>query len=377
MQQKVIYEERETEILKEINNIFRDEKVKKLFIVCGNNCKRFLLVEGIKKIHPNICFFSEFESNPKYESIVNGIEKYRDNSCDSILAIGGGSAIDVAKCIKLYFWYIKEDIPFFKRNLKENIHFPILITIPTTAGTGSESTQFAVIYYEKIKISIDKKEGLPDYVILNPNFLKSLPLYHKKCCMLDALSHAIESTWSLKSNEESRTKSSKAIRMIIENYKDYLKNNKKSSKEILIGANIAGQAINITRTTAAHAMSYILTSTYNISHGHAVAICIPYIWEFMINNMDKCVDKRGQDYLIFIFNMISENLGGKSIKEGIEIWKNILIELELECPEEKSNDEIERVATAVNVERLKNSPVLLQKVDILNLYKNILSKNHK
>ena len=97
-----------------------------------------------------------------------------------------------------------------------------LIAVPTTAGTGSESTCHAVIYYEGEKQSISHTSIIPNYAILEPSVLETLPVYQKKCTMLDALCQAIESWWSVNSTEESKEYSRKAILAIKENWEEYI-----------------------------------------------------------------------------------------------------------------------------------------------------------
>jgi len=91
-----------------------------------------------------------------------------------------------------------------------------------------------------------------------------------------------------------------------------------SAQRIMDSANYAGRAINITQTTGPHAMSYKLTSLYHLPHGHAVAICLPKVWEYMLCHMDKCVDQRGIDYLTATFSEISALMGQPSSEESVE-----------------------------------------------------------
>ena len=114
--------------------------------------------------------FSDFASNPLEECVLKGVDLFTKEACDTLVAVGGGSSIDVAKCIKLY-----AKAPETK-----------LIAIPTTAGTGSESTRFAVIYAQGKKQSITDDCIVPDFAILEPSVLESLPLYQKKCTMMGA-----------------------------------------------------------------------------------------------------------------------------------------------------------------------------------------------
>ena len=114
------------------------------------------------------------------------------------MAVGGGSALDTAKCIKLFVGLSKEQ-SYLEQEFREN-DIPLLVH-PTTAGTGSESTPFAVIYKGGEKCSVEHESIYPKYRIEDARSLRSLPLYQKKVTLLDALSHAMEAIWSKYSNE--------------------------------------------------------------------------------------------------------------------------------------------------------------------------------
>lgn len=221
--------------------------------------------------HPVI--FSHFTSNPKYEEMLVGLTLVKEKKCDAIISIGGGSCIDVAKAIKLSLDSdIKSDIPTFKQIYKHNDvkH----IAVPTTSGTGSESTRHSVLYLNGEKQSISNSAILPEYVILQPNFILTVPDYQKKCTALDAFCQCVESLWSKKATKESKKYALKGIQLFEKSYRSYLNNEIKAIKSIQTVANLSGKAINISETTAGHAMSYKITSLYEIPHGHAVAMAM-------------------------------------------------------------------------------------------------------
>ena len=226
--------------------------------------------------------------------------------------------MDVAKCIKLY-----SNMDDNKNYLDQKIvlNDVKLLAIPTTAGTGSEATKYAVIYYNNEKKSIEHESIIPNYVLFIPQLLKTLPLYQKKSTVLDALSHSIESIWSINSNEESINYSIEAIKIIKENFKDYLNNNEDTFMEMLKASNYAGKAINITKTTAGHALCYKLTSLYNISHGHSAMLVNSILFPYMLNHMEKCIDKRGIEYLKKRFDMIIDLFNNEDYFK--ELLKNL------------------------------------------------------
>ena len=308
-------------------------KDKKTLLVCDNAYDFF----GIE-LSCEFVRFSDFKPNPLYEDVKSGAKVLRKSKCDFILAIGGGSSIDTAKSIKFYNGV---DVP--------------LMAVPTTSGTGSESTHFAAIYKNGEKRSIADERLLPEYVVLQPDTLKTLPVYQKKCTMLDALCQAIESWWSKKATPYSIRYCKKAIELILDNMNGFLHNEDECNKNMLIASNIAGQAINFTTTTAPHAMSYKLTSLYGLPHGHAVAICLPKVWRYMKN-----------------FDDIAKALGKQDHEEGALYFEQLLKELEILPPQNINDGDLEILTNSVNAQRLRNNPIRLDKKTIKILYKEIL-----
>jgi alcohol dehydrogenase class IV len=336
----------------ELDNYLINCGAKKVFLVCGNS------IEGLQigdyflklKMHLNIdiCRFSNFQPNPLYESVLEGVEVFNSSNSDIIIAVGGGSAIDVAKAIKLY----------------SDSHID-LVAIPTTAGTGSEATRYSVIYKDGEKQSLTDNRILPSAILFDPNTLNNLPRYHKKAALLDALCHCLESFWSVNSTVESQEYAKDSICIILKNYAAYLRGDNATNERMLRASYLAWKAINISQTTAGHAMCYKLTSFYNIAHGHAAALVVNELWPWMLNNMDKCVDYRGIDYLEKTFMELSDSI-------TIEEFSSLLQSLHMPKPEKALMEDIEILKKSVNPDRLKNNPIGLDEAAITELYKRIL-----
>jgi len=359
--------------------ILKEVGCEKLFMVVDSSYPFLNIKDAIEALPvKERVMFSDFTPNPLYEQVCNGIELLKSSNCDTILAVGGGSAIDVAKCIKLAVLAEEGNAAIIPPLVSTRVacdgsKLPF-IAIPTTAGTGSESTHNAVMYYEGAKQTVTNDGVLPDYSILEPSVLKTLPLYQKKCTMMDALCQGIESWWSVNSTEESYEYSRKAIELIMVNWRKYIfDNDDEAAANIMLAANYGGRAINITATTAAHAMSYKITSLYKLPHGHAVAVCLPEIWEYMIEHMDKCIDKRGKEYLSGIFELISKAMGCENPKQAISFFRQMMQEMDMKNPVSVNRDEeIEILSSSVNPIRLKNNPILLDEKVLSSLYKIIL-----
>lgn len=359
--------------------ILKEVGCEKLFLVVDSSYPFLNIKDAIEALPvKEKVMFSDFTPNPLYEQVCNGIELQKSSNCDSILAVGGGSAIDVAKCIKLAVLAKEGNAAIIPPLVSTRVACDCaklpFIAIPTTAGTGSESTHNAVMYYEGAKQTVTNDGVLPDYAVLEPSILKTLPLYQKKCTMMDALCQGIESWWSVNSTEESYEYSRKAIELIMANWRKYIfENDDEAAKQIMLAANYGGRAINITQTTAAHAFSYKITSLYKLPHGHAVAVCLPEIWEYMIEHMDKCIDSRGQEYLIGLFSLISKAMKCENPNQAIAVFRQMMKEMELTKPAaENRNEEIEILSHSVNPVRLKNNPITLEGSVIRALYEIII-----
>ena len=322
--------------------------------------------------------FSDFTPNPLYEQVCNGIELLKSLNCDTILAVGGGSAIDVAKCIKLAYLAKEGNAaiipPLVSQQLPIDGKMMPFIAIPTTAGTGSESTHNAVMYYEGVKQTVTNDGVLPDYAVLEPSVLKTLPLYQKKCTMMDALCQGIESWWSVNSTDESKGYSRKAIELIMANWRKYIfENDDEAAAQIMLAANYGGRAINIAQTTAAHAMSYKITSMYKLPHGHAVAVCLPEIWQYMTNHLDEVFDSHGARYVEKTFYEIAGAMGYNTVGGAIAQFRQMMYDMELGRPNAFNREEELIVLTAsVNPVRLQNNPVHLSSATIQALYNIIV-----
>lgn len=350
----------------------------KVFVVCDSSYPFLNIKSDIENMGKPHVLFSEFTPNPVYEDVRKGIDLFYITNCDTILAVGGGSAIDVAKCIKLSVLAKEGNAAIIPplvstRVACDGAKLPF-IAIPTTAGTGSESTHNAVMYYDGVKQTVTNDGVLPDYALLEPSVLKTLPLYQKKCTMMDALCQGIESWWSVNSTEESYEYSRNTIELIMTNWRKYIfENDDEAAANIMLAANYGGRAINITQTTAAHAMSYKITSLYGLPHGHAVAVCLPEIWEYMVFNKHKCVDFRGQQYLSDIFDNISFSMGVNTPIEAVSRFRQMMADMDLAKPNTNNRRiDLEILSNSINPVRLKNNPIEISIDTAYKIYEKIV-----
>ena len=350
-----------TDVKENLRQIFEKEKIHKVLLVCDGAFDYLQTKDEYMALDIPYAIFNEFTPNPLYEDVVKGVKLFREEECDAVLAIGGGSSIDVAICIKLYSGMDDTKV-YLEQEYKEND--VTLIAIPTTSGTGSESTRYAVIYYEGKKQSVTHDSIVPKYAILDYRNLVTLPLYQKKCTMLDAMCQSIESWWSVNATEESREYSRQALNTLMFNMKDYLANKDDGNAQMLEASNYAGKAINITQTTAAHAMSYKLTSLYGIPHGRAVFMCLPFIWKLM----------EERSILPDVFSDIAYTLGYTCVADAIGYLESLNEQLFENDKVTMNEGDIDILVKSVNPTRLKNNPLELTEDMIRSLYMDIIKK---
>lgn len=235
----------------------------------------------------------------------------------TIVAIGGGTIMDIAKIISLSLSSKLENIeqilenPTGFKNIKE------LICIPTTCGTGSEATHFAVVYKNRKKFSIAERSLTPGYVVLDHNLLLNLPEKVRNSTVLDALSQAVESLWAKNADDESKKYAAEALASIL---KGLDSEGEEKLKYFQKGSFLAGKAINISKTTASHAISYPLSAHFGIPHGIAVFLTLPSLAEFnYYNSSSSCFPKLFELFQVSEIGGLKEKLQQLMIDMGFSL----------------------------------------------------------
>ena len=368
MDQKTILGYESSKELKEIIAIYNP---KKIMLVTGKSSYEIC---GAKKTIEEACVgieikrFYEISKNPDIESLKKCLDFYNSFNPEMIISIGGGAAIDIGKATAIMATQKQEKVEDYVKGKSQSqnriIHF---IAIPTTFGTGSESTHFSVIYDGTVKYSFAHPSMLPDIAIVDSKFAYSLSKKIKATTVFDALSQAIESYWSINSTNESQKYSIESMKILGQNIVNYVNDkylDENQKKELFTniakGANLAGKAINIAKTTAAHAASYPLSGHFNVDHGQAVALTIPGFVLYNSHVTEKdCNDPRGFDHVKKIMQKLPEFFGKCSVEE----LKNYLTEtmkqsgLKTDLKGLGVENEIDLIIKeGFNPQRVKNNP---------------------
>jgi alcohol dehydrogenase len=239
--------------------------------------------DAIMSEHIRFSLFDGVEPNPTTDSVEKGLTLVKHESIDAIVAVGGGSSIDAAKAINVLLANGGQVADYNGFNQIKKKGLP-LIAIPTTAGSGSEMTSYMLISDSKThqKIVCSDPMIIPDMAILDPTLTLSLPAAVTIETGVDALSNGIESYVSNAANPYSELFSLRATEIIAQNimrvYHD--PSNLDARGQMLIGSNISGLAVHLSSIGAAHSMANPLTKHFNITHGIAVGMVLPYVMLF-------------------------------------------------------------------------------------------------
>lgn len=231
-----------------------------------------------------------------------------------IIAIGGGTVLDTAKLVNIVYSYSYSPHAVVTHRYSDRPLIPA-IAVPTTAGTGSEATHFAVVYKDDVKYSVADNNLVPDYVVLAAEFTMSMPRSVVAHTGFDAFAQAIESYWSINSTDESKHYSRQALDSIKKHFvESVLRGAFVSRQAMQQAAYMAGKAINIAQTTAAHAISYPMSSFFHIPHGLAVFLTLPTIFKYNQGvSTGDCADPRGVAYV----NATMHELAGMISQAGV------------------------------------------------------------
>lgn len=311
----------------QIKEVLKEKGIDKALLVTDKGIKDLKLTnkleKDLKEAKIKVTLFDETVPNPTIENIETALKLYLENECQGIIAFGGGSVMDCAKIVGARVVKPKQTVQKMKGLLKINKKLPTLIAIPTTAGTGSETTIAAVITDENTrhKYPINDFNLIPEYAVLDESLTTGLPKGLTATTGMDALTHAVEAYIGNSTTKDTRHYSLEAIRLIIENltkaYDDG--KNERARKHLLKASYQAGLAFTRSYVGYVHAIAHSLGGKYNTPHGLANAVILPYV----LSAYGKTINKKLYEIAVYCGIAKSydseQNAASKFINKIIEL----------------------------------------------------------
>ena len=271
--------------VEDIASVLKDKKFSKVMLVTDKSIRSFGITSKLEKhLEENniqVTVFDEVVSNPTVDNVEKARALYLENNCEALIGFGGGSAIDCAKAVGARIAKPKQQIKDMVGILRVLKRIPLLFAIPTTAGTGTETTVATVITEPKTKhkYMISDFPLIPKYAVLDPEVTRTLPAHITASTGMDVLVHAIESYIGNSTTKKTREQALKATELV---YKNLLKayengDDMEARRNMLTASYLGGCAFTVSYVGYCHAVSHTLSGMYNTPHGLANAVLIPYV----------------------------------------------------------------------------------------------------
>lgn len=353
-----------------------------IFLVVGKHVRADIKLsaelENIFKSN-QIVWYSGIKSHPRIQD-AKRIIKIRERIKPAvIIAIGGASIIDLAK-VALGFKTVAAFTSFIKTGHISPVTSAVnLIAIPTTFGSGSESTPYAVIYGTNKKYSIEHSTLRPRYTISDARLGLTVPQSQIASAGFDCVAEAVEALWSTHSTRESDVFARRALRLALVALPRIFVHptNINWQKKMAAASYAVGQAIAITHTTAPHAFSYPLSIKYHIPHGLACSLTLDTFLEYNHGVTDEdCLDLRGAALVRSHLNKIASLISGRAdvfaaVRTLRNLKKKLKIPARLRDWGVRKADVPKLVSNGLNPERLLNNPRRVNLTDAARIYQNI------
>jgi len=282
-------------VLKELPELIKNKGIDSILIVTDSVIASLGLMDGLLKglsdEGVDFVVYDKTVQNPTIDNIEEALRMYKANNCQGIVAFGGGSPMDCAKGVGARVARPKKSISQMKGVFKVMKKSPPMFAIPTTAGTGSETTIAAVITDSKTheKYAINDTSLIPHYAVLDPLLTVNLPPHITSTTGVDALTHAVEAYIGRSNTKQTKQQSRDAIKLIFENIFEAYSN----GTDLVARANmqkasfLAGQAFTRAYVGYVHAIAHTLGGFYSVPHGLANAIILPYVLEYYGKSVHK------------------------------------------------------------------------------------------
>lgn len=263
----------------------KDKKLASVLLVTDAGIRKLGLTAHLEKLLVesgiSCAVYDGTVANPTTDNVAEALTLYKENNCQALIGFGGGSSMDCAKAVGACVARPKTPLMKMKGILKVIRPLPPLFAVPTTAGTGSETTLAAVITDAgtRVKYPINDFPLIPKYAVLDPEVTRSLPPFITASTGLDALTHAVEAYIGRSTTKKTRTAALKAVDLIFHNLREAYHdgNNMTARRNMLHASYYAGVAFTISYVGYVHAVAHSLGGKYNIPHGLANAVLLPIV----------------------------------------------------------------------------------------------------
>jgi alcohol dehydrogenase len=341
---------------------------RRVLLVCG---QRSFEASGAAAVLPaleevaTVQRWDDFAPNTDADDLGRGLDVLDLLDPDLVLGVGGGSALDMAKLLTAYGGQVRgrDVVDTVQAGGRIETRSRGLVLVPTTSGSGAETTHFAVVYTGHVKHSIAGPGMLPDRIVLDPELTLSGSAHQRATSGIDAVCQAIESLWAVGATDESRVFAREGLRVLLDHLEPFVRApDLDAATGMSLGSHLAGRAIDVSKTTAAHALSYGLTKRHGLSHGHAVATSLgPFLEAHAAATPDQLQPGAAPGTHAAAVADVLDALGATDGPSARAAFVALVerIGLEPRLSRLGVTDDAERAALVgtVNLERLGNDPV--------------------
>ncbi len=285
--------------IKEIPDVIRGNKNAGVLIITDSVIRGLWLTSRLERTLDKhgipYTVYDKTVANPTTDNVAEALNLYHENNCDTIIGFGGGSSMDCAKAVGAKAVKPKQSLTQMKGILKVRKRLPLLIAIPTTAGTGSETTLAAVITDSETrhKYAVNDFPLIPRYAVLDPKVTLSLPPFVTATTGMDALTHAVEAYIGRSTTISTRRDALHAVQLIFNNIDTVYTDggNVNARRDMLHASFYAGCAFTKSYVGYVHAVAHSLGGKYNVAHGFANAVLLPFVLEAYGSSIHKKLHK--------------------------------------------------------------------------------------
>lgn len=373
------YNPRILDKVEDISQVLIEKKISRVMLVTDKSIRGFgitqALENNLKENDIFLAIYDEVVSNPTVENVESAREMYLQNDCQALIGFGGGSAIDCAKAVGARIAKPKQKIRDMAGILRIFKRIPLLIAIPTTAGTGTETTVATVITDNetKHKYMISDFPLIPKYAVLDPEVTRTLPPAITASVGMDVLVHAIEAYIGNSTTKKTRKQALEATSLVYQNlYRAYKDGNDiEARKNMLRASYLGGCAFTVSYVGYCHAISHTLSGMYNTPHGLANAIIIPYVLEAYGEKIHHKLKDLAISAGICDKNISAKEASGLFIQSIKDLNKSMGIGDKIA---DVKKDDIEKLSYYANAEAnpIYPVPVLMDRKELEQFYYNLI-----